>query len=243
MKKYSLTFATMLVACSLNAQNIQVHHDFGRDIYSDELPTRPRLTITLESYKPDRFGNTYFFVDMDLYSKGMAGAYTEISREFNFTKNKQFAAHIEYDGGLSSDRDTEYATKFQHSVLVGPAWNWSSSDFSKTFSVQLMYKQYFTAYSRNAFSSYQATMVWGTTFANKLCTFSGFLDIWYDNTVDGNYIISTEPQFWVNLNAIKGLSDFNLSIGTEVEISNNFIYTTASRTMFVNPTIALKWTF
>ena len=36
----------------------------------------------------------------------------------------------------------------------------------------------------------------------------------------------------------------HLSIGTEVEISNNFIYNTYNDdSFFINPTLALKWQF
>ena len=60
----------------------------------------------------------------------------------------------------------------------------------------------------------------------------------------------TEPQFWVNLNTLRGMDGVNLSLGTEVEISNNFIYanwlynpTLSHQKFFVNPTLAMKWTF
>ena len=50
-------------------------------------------------------------------------------------------------------------------------------------------------------------------------------------------MILSEPQLWFNAND-------HLSIGTEVEFSNNFIYNTYDdQSFFVNPTIALKWNF
>ena len=60
----------------------------------------------------------------------------------------------------------------------------------------------------------------------------------------GQLVLLTEPQFWYNFNSLKGLENTNLSIGTEVEISNNFIYNTYNnKSFFINPTLALKWTF
>ena len=60
-------------------------------------------------------------------------------------------------------------------------------------------------------------------FCNRLLTFNGFADFWGDRCfTDGQNIaiFLTEPQFWVNLNRIKGVSDdFKLSVGTEWEIS------------------------
>ena len=36
----------------------------------------------------------------------------------------------------------------------------------------------------------------------------------------------------------------HFSVGSEVEISNNFIYNTYDdKTFFINPTVALKWNF
>lgn len=54
-----------------------------------------------------------------------------------------------------------------------------------------------------------------------------------------DYILMSEPQLWYNLNTVKGLEKFNLSVGTEVEISNNFV----AAGFFAIPTAAVKWTF
>ena len=110
-----------------------------------------------------------------------------------------------------------------------------------------MYKQYFKSYDyTRAYASVQLTGVWGITFANKACTFSGFIDFWRGENANGHgqLIILSEPQLWYNFNSIKGLEKTNLSIGTEVEFSHNFIYNTYNnRDTFINPTLALKWTF
>ena len=144
MKRISLFFLLAMLMSSMivNAQNIQLHKDFGHALY-DELSGRPSMTATLEMFKPDKLGSTFTFVDLDFQSDGMAGAYWEIFREFNLTKNRQWAVHVEYNGGLSSDEELWTANRFQHAILLGGAWNWASKDFSKTFSVQLMYKYYF----------------------------------------------------------------------------------------------------
>ena len=71
------------------------------------------------------------------------------------------------------------------------------------------------------------------------------MDLWYDKDVNGKLILLSEPQFWVNINAIKGWEDVKLSLGTEVEISNNFVYKSNgnNNSFFAIPTIAAKWTF
>lgn len=234
MKKL-FTIALMAVAAlTANAQDIQLHYDFGRNIYPDEEDGRQKVTITVEQFKADKWGSWYYFVDMDLSRKFFRSAYTEISREFNIGK-QGFAAHVEYDGGLGRDD----IHSFQHAALIGPAYNGHNADFSKTWSVQLLYKRFFKSYEySSAYNSVQLTGVWGLNFG-KSFTFSGFIDFWRGEKADGHgqLVILTEPQFWYNVTP-------NISLGSEIEISNNFIYNTYNdKSFFVNPTIAAKWNF
>ena len=111
------------------------------------------------------------------------------------------------------------------------------ASFSKGFTVSAMYKYIQKHKSPNNF---QLTGTWYINFCHNLLTFSGFADWWREETDYGKTIFLTEPQFWVNLNRIKGVNkNFNLSIGSEVELSNNF----GNRDGFYAiPTLALKWT-
>lgn len=235
----------MAAFLSVSAQNVQLHYDFGH-LY-DNLDSRPSVTTTVEYFKADKWGSTFLFTDLDYQRDGVAGAYWEIAREFNVSKNKQWAAHVEYNGGLSSDEETWQATRFQHAVLLGGAWNWANSDFSKTFSVQLLYKYNFKNrhYEAHPYSSVQLTEVWSTTFAKGLCTFSGYCDLWYDPAVNGKWIVQSEPQLWFNLNTLKGWEGINLSLGSEVELSNNFVYNDKGQNnkFYAIPTVGAKWTF
>ena len=74
MKK---TILTLIAAIALsmglyeaNAQNVQLHYDMGRGC----------TTSTVEMFKADDGGSTFFFVDMD-YNPKVSGAYWEIARE------------------------------------------------------------------------------------------------------------------------------------------------------------------
>jgi hypothetical protein len=233
MKKIFCLALMAVAAMGVSAQNIQVHYDFGRNIYPDQEDGRQKVTVTLEQFKADQWGSWYYFVDVDMTNKFTEGAYTEISREFNIGK-KGFAAHVEYDGGLNK------SGSFQQAVLLGGAYNGHNADFSKTWSVQLMYKRFFKSYEySSAYNSVQLTGVWGLNFANKKCTFSGFVDFWRGENANGNgqLVILSEPQFWYNITD-------HFSVGSEVEISNNFIYNTYDdKSFFVNPTLAVKWNF
>ena len=235
MKRLIIGGMMAVAALFAQAQNVQLHYDFGRNIYPDEEAGRQKVTVTLEQFKADKWGSWFYFVDLDMSRKELMAAYTEISREFSLGKGQPFAAHVEYDGGLNSG-----VGSYQQAALVGPAWNGHSADFSKTWSVQLMYKHFFKdANGNSAYPGFQLTGVWSTTFANKKCTFTGFIDFWRGQKADGHgqLVMLTEPQFWYNATE-------HLSIGSEWEISNNFIYNAYSdKTFFVNPTLALKWNF
>lgn len=233
MKKLLFSGLLAVAALTAQAQNVQLHYDLGRNLYPDEEAGRQKVTMTLEQFKADKWGSWFYFVDVDFSRKFVEGAYTEISREFNIGK-KGFAAHVEYDGGLNR------FGSFQQSALLGGAWNGHNADFSTTYSVQLMYKRFFKSYNyTNAYHSFQLTGVWSTTFANKKCTFTGFIDLWRGEKANGHgqLVVLAEPQFWYNATE-------HFSVGTEWEISDNFVYNTYNgKTFFVNPTLAVKWNF
>ena len=222
-------FIIIQIAC-IKAQNLQVMYDFERGC----------VTSTVEMFRPDAGGSTYFFVDMDCAPK-MVGAYWEIARELCFWQDSKLSwlsAHVEYNGGLNS------AMSFNNSWLVGATYSGHSKDFSKTWSVSAMYK--YIPHTRNgegklATHNFQLTGVWGISFASGWCSFSGFIDFWREHRPwqGTSCILLSEPQRWLNLNKIRGWDKVNLSVGTEVEVSNNFV----AKGFYAVPTLAAKWTF
>ena len=237
MKKI-FTIALMAVAAlSANAQNIQLHYDFGRNIYSNEEADRQKVTATLEQFKADDWGSWYYFFDVDLTSKTTRSIYTEISREINLGKNLPLAAHVEYDGGLWHAPAIGNGS-YQQAGLAGIAYNGHNADYSKTWSVQALYKQFFKSYEgTHSYASFQLTGVWGLNFLDNKMTFSGFIDFWRGEKANnhGCLVILSEPQLWYNVNK-------HFSVGTEVEFSNNFIVNYYNdKTFFVNPTLGVKW--
>lgn len=241
MKKTFIAIAMLAACTAVNAQNIQVHYDFGRHINTKNIHERQDVTLTYETFKADDLGSWYYFADVDIDRNGVRGAYTEVSREFNIG-TKGFAAHVEYDGGLSKDGGV-----FQSAALVGAAWNGHNADFSTTYSIQAMYKQFFgqndyqNGNTTKGYASFQLTGVWSTTFANGKLTFAGFADFWRGYKAENHHgalVFLTEPQLWYNVSK-------KFSIGTEVEMSNNFIYQTcspwANDKFYINPTLAVKF--
>lgn len=239
MKKILLSTLLWMATIPMFAQlNVQLHYDFADALYGKELSNRPHWTATIENFKADKWGSTYFFVDLDFGGNTMKSAYAEISREFKLSTSP-FAAHVEYNGGLSG------GGSYNDAYLAGAAWNWANQDFSKTFSFQVLYK-YLARQVVGSKHSWQLTTVWGIHFAKGLCTFSGYADVWHDNSVKGNLVLSSEPQFWFNLNALEGVpDDFLLSLGTEVELTKSLVWPTdgLNDRFYAIPTLAAKWTF
>ena len=225
-----LTVSTALYVAEVKAQNLQVMYDAERGC----------VTSTVEMFRADSFGSTYFFVDMDCNPK-MTGAYWEISRELCFWKDTDMSwlsAHVEYNGGLNS------TMSFNNSWLAGLTYSGHSDDFSKTWSLSAMYKAIPGTVGLSGSSqvhNFQITGVWGIEFANGWCSFSGFFDLWRESRPwqGTEFIFMSEPQFWVNLNKIKGWENVNLSVGGEVELSANFV----AKGFHALPAFGAKWTF
>jgi len=213
----------------LSAQNVQMHYDFGSSMY-DKLDVRPKLTTTIEMFKPDKWGSNFFFVDMDYTGDGVSAAYWEIVRELKFW-NAPVSAHLEYNGGLPY---------INNAYMLGSTYTYNKADFSNGFSLSAMYK-YIQKNSEP--NNFQLTGVWYMHFAQRKMSFIGFTDFWREkNAFTGTeFVFLSEPQFWVNLNKFRSVdNDFNLSIGTEWEFSNNFA---GKKGFYCIPTLALKWTF
>ncbi|MBQ7941557.1 MAG: DUF5020 family protein [Muribaculaceae bacterium] len=215
------------------AQNVQLHYDFGHAFYDELKDSRAKLTTTVEMFKPDKWGSTFFFVDMDYGDNEIKSAYWEISRELKFWETP-VSIHAEYDGGLNYIKD---------SYLAGLTYTYNNKDFTKGFTLTPMYKYICDNVSPNNF---QLTATWYMHFGNGKFSFSGFADFWREKhtDIDGNahdFVFLAEPQFWVNFNKFRWADDnFNLSVGTEWEISSNFALMNG---WYLNPTLAIKWSF
>lgn len=231
----------LIVAASVTAYaqtNFQLHYDFGQG--------RQHLTSTVEMFKPDAWGNTFLFVDMD-YNGGdknhPSAAYFEIARCLKFWDGP-FSAQVEYNGGLFN-MPTQIATlglPINNAFLAGVDYQWNDESFSKIINLKVLYKYI----SDKNPASFQLTGVWNLHFMNRKLTFSGFADFWReDNTnftdaqgnaitpTDTKFVFLSEPQLWYNVNE-------HFSAGGELEIATNF---GAVNGLKFCPTLALKWNF
>lgn len=55
MKKQILFAMLLLMGMAVQAQDVQLHYDFGRNIYPDEEAGRQKVTMTLEQFKADKW--------------------------------------------------------------------------------------------------------------------------------------------------------------------------------------------
>jgi len=234
MKKVLLLLMVFVSALALKAQNIQLHYDMGKD--------RGYLTSTIEMFKPDKTGNTFFFVDMDYGVgdvKGVSLAYFEIARCFKLGKSP-FSWHGEFNGGLLQD-NAKNAYTIDNAWLTGLDYSWNSSDFSKGISLKALYKNIANTVDGKP-NSFQLTAVWHVNFAKNKLSFSGFADFWKEKTnyfvnapigTETDFIFLSEPQIWYNFNK-------NFSAGSEVEVASNF---GLHKGMKLCPTAAIKYSF
>ena len=170
-KLFAFAGLSLLAICATAQTNLQVFYDFGGD--------REHFTTTLEGYYGDKWGDTFFFVDYDYSTKtmrdegvhGAKASYFEIARGLNFWKNsalKDLSAHVELNAGVNFGNIN---------WLFGANYLFHSADYSKTLTLELMYK---TFKGSSSDCPLQFTVVWGlqNLFGAKGLTFSGFADIW-----------------------------------------------------------------
>ena len=179
MRTLFLMIAASLVSTFAKAQtNAQILYDFGSD--------RKYVTLTLEMFKQDKWGSTYFFVDHDFNydkmvvgSKNVAqgGTYTEISRALNFWQNtpmKNWSLHAEYNGGITKNYPINNAWLFGVEYFI------HDKSFKNTLTLQALYK---TIRQTHQNVPMQFTAVWtcNDIFGVKGLKFDGFTDFWWEN--------------------------------------------------------------
>ena len=230
MKKIVLVAAMLLAFVGAKAQtNIQEMYDFNRG----------HFTTTLEMFKGDNWGSTFFFNDIYHPTNALmpTGYYTEIARALNFWQHTALAPlslHVEWNGG-------QFAS---NAWLFGIEYFLHNESYTNTFTFELMYKRIsgqkeldklpaiLRPFDKVSDIPIQFTFVWGmqNLFGVKGLTFSGFLDVWGENvnwgiTNDGKpvntkLVILSEPQIWYNIGQHFGCN--HLMIGGEVELAYNF---------------------
>ncbi|MCF8308555.1 MAG: DUF5020 family protein, partial [Bacteroidales bacterium] len=190
MRKIVLLALFSLFLLTGQSQNIQLHYDMGKD--------RGYTTTTVEMFKPDKWGTTFFFIDMDYgvteNLEGVNLAYFEFARTINLGKETPFGFHAEYDGGLFQV-NKNITVNIENAWLAGVDYTTTAKDFSKGISLKALYKNIQGKHDM----AWQFTAVWYYHFFDKKATFMGFFDYWREDrdlNSDGDkarYVLLTEP--------------------------------------------------
>lgn len=226
MRRVILVMLLLSVFTIVRSQNLQLHYDMGKG--------RQYFSSTVEMFRPDKLGNTFFFIDMDYNAgdvKGVSLAYLEIARAIKLGQIP-YLFHIEYNGGFF-----QYASgssfQIDDSWLCGVERSWDSPDFSKGITLQALYKYIRAKHDL----SFQLTSVWYWNFFKDKVSFCGFADWWredsyFDDEVT-KFVFQAEPQLWYNISK-------NFAFGTEMEVGVNF---GGLKGLHVMPTAGVKATF
>ncbi|WP_373726453.1 DUF5020 family protein [Bacteroides heparinolyticus] len=136
-------------------------------------------------------------------------------------------------------RNTDFGFSIPNAYLAG---------LSYPFQLGQFYMGTYLAYKLNAFKKnshdIQWTVTWNANLANNKLTLSGFLDLWSENKdttgesgkSGKRLILLSEPQIWYNVTP-------NFSVGSEVELSYNFVNASQHKRFYAIPTLAAKWNF
>ena len=240
LRKILFSLAILCTTAALQAQNLQLHFDPRNSLYGDGVSSSNYLTGTFEMFKPDQWGNTFMFVDFDLNhnKKNIGLVYGEIAREFKIG-DFPLLPHLEYNGGLGLVKGTDFGFSIPSSYLAG---------FGYPFQLGNFFMSTYVAYKLNAFQEVsndaQWTVTWNATMAGGKLSLGGFMDLWTEDksfTEGGDatgkkVVFLSEPQLWYNITP-------NFALGTEVELSYNFVNKFTESKFYAIPTLATKWNF
>ena len=201
------------------AQNLQLHYEASED--------RVYLVSTLEMFKPDTYGSTFWFVDMEYDAPGVKSvslSYWEIARSFTLPI-KNLSATVQYNDGVANFGS------------LGQVWLLGVNYYLDLGFIALPTDILYRKAQGSDAPDFQLTTTWFMPLLDGNVEFSGFIDIWTQDEFgdDGKQVVILgEPQIWYNANK-------HFSIGSELEISNNFVY--GSDGLQLLPTIGMRWTF
>lgn len=220
MSQFRKNIIIMLILSNMAfAQNLQLHYEASAD--------REYLVSTLEMFKPDQYGSTFWFVDMEYDAPGVKGvslAYWEIARAFSLPVNN-LSATVQYNDGVANFGS------------LGQVWLLGVNYYLDLGFVALPLDfLYRSAQGANS-PDFQCTTTWFIPLLDGNLEFSGFIDLWSQDKDGGEgkeLVLLAEPQIWYNANE-------HVSIGSEVEINKNF--PVGPTDIQALPTLGIRWTF
>ncbi len=210
----------VLLLSLLAGQNLQLHYELDQG--------RRYMVSTLEMFRPDDFGATYWFVDVqydDSGTKSASLAYLELARYFKFPLGNKLQTTVQYNDGLFLGGG------------LGQVWLGGVSTYLNLpilpLTVDLLYRHQ----SGTVSNDIQITTVWSRTVFDGKISLMGFFDLWtFANAGnDGkDWIFLSEPQLWYHLTE-------QAALGGEIHIFYNF--PVVSQAWEFYPTLGFKWEF
>ena len=229
MNKLIFALLFLCLPYSLLGQNIQFHYDFS-DGFGKSSDPRGFLTTTLDFYKSDSYGSSWWFVDFDFSDDSKIGqAYFEIARDQKIG-NFPLLAHIEFNGGLYQGAaiDNSFHSGIMYPFDIGPI----------SFETALMYR--YTTDSKE-YTDSKIGISWYADLLNGKISLIGFFNMWTQDAEKNsssatgkNISFISEPQIWYNIND-------SFSIGSEIEFSYNFLFDAEGLQLY--PTVGLRLFF
>ncbi len=218
MRIYAITLMAMLLNLPVKGQNLQLHYDLGEG--------RQYLTSTLEMFRPDSAGATFFFVDFDNNndSTGSASlAYWEFARYFRVPSLPGLSWTVQFNDGVAPWGP------------IGDVW---LAGVSFPLNLGVITVATDVLYRRARFSDgkdLQLTVVWFQPLPGGKITITGYIDVWSKRPAGSSreLVVLAEPQLWYQFRP-------DLAVGGELEISHNFLPDPGWQ---VKPTVAVKWLF
>ncbi len=198
---------------------LQVHADLDREPIKSDI-----WTLTLEHTSEWKYGDNYFFLDIEGKPDSKAEAdtlYFEYAPRFSL--DNIFGSKMLPGTFLGELYATIQYNDSGHE-LTNAVWLYGISlDFTGHTNFGFSNLHFLVREEKTQAISYQLTLAWGQPFyvGDWAFAFSGFLDLWEDNH---RRILLTEPQLRMSLSNLFGRDNFlsNASIGTELEISKDF---------------------
>lgn len=216
LKKIVFILSFLSLSNNIKSQNLQLHYDFLED--------ENYFTSTLEMFRVNDKGATFWFVDFDYLSdtKGSASSgYMEFAKYFNLGNSNKYTFTLQFNDGVA------YWGNLGQAFLAGPTFNVSLGNFSLSTELLYMYKQ------KNDPNG-QLTFVFYMPLLNGKAELTGFADIWTidkENSNSKDVVFMSQPQFWYLLSE-------KISIGGEMRITNNFYPVNGWK---YTATFGLKW--
>ena len=232
MKKAILLLSAVLSPLLCAAQvNIQFLYDCA------ETPI-----TTVEVYKGDAWGDTYFFIDHYYYFQSLNGhtnigmdSYFEFERGLNFwqqTRMRNLSLHVELDF-----KNSGYGSGM---ACIGAKYAFHNASFSRTAGIALMYDHYIGEGSADIPLKFTGTWNVENLFGLRGLTFDGFVDVWGNNTqyvtdqnkiANDHFSIHSQPQLWMRITP-------NFNLGGEVVLGYNH---RGTHGFLCQPCVGLKW--